>query len=295
MAENITRIFISKNIQRDVVKVNPHAVRSISPVTLVKSLRENRSLIFSLIKREVVGRYRGSAMGILWSFFNPVLMLAVYTFVFSVVFKARWAGGSDSKTEFALVLFAGLIVFNLFSECINRAPSLILNNANYVKKVIFPLEILPVVALGSAMFHFFISLIVWVVFYLLFFGLPDFFIFDLFLVILPLALVIVGLSWILASLGVYLRDVSQIIGVVTTVLMFLSPIFYPVVSLPEEYRPFMELNPITFVVEQARDVMIWSKDLDWSGWAFQMLFSTLVAWLGFAWFQKTRKGFADVL
>jgi len=129
----------------------------------------------------------------------------------------------------------------------------------------------------------------------LFFGLPDFFIFDLFLVILPLALVIVGLSWILASLGVYLRDVSQIIGVVTTVLMFLSPIFYPVVSLPEEYRPFMELNPITFVVEQARDVMIWSKDLDWSGWAFQMLFSTLVAWLGFAWFQKTRKGFADVL
>jgi len=234
-------------------------------------------------------------MGLLWSFFNPVLMLAVYTFVFSVVFKARWAGGSDSKTEFALVLFAGLIVFNLFSECINRAPSLILNNANYVKKVIFPLEILPVVALGSAMFHFFISLIVWVVFYLLFFGLPDFFIFDLFLVILPLALVIVGLSWILASLGVYLRDVSQIIGVVTTVLMFLSPIFYPVVSLPEEYRPFMELNPITFVVEQARDVMIWSKDLDWSGWAFQMLFSTLVAWLGFAWFQKTRKGFADVL
>lgn len=275
--------------------MNPHAVRSISPVTLIKSLRDNRSLIFSLIKREVVGRYRGSAMGLLWSFFNPVLMLAVYTFVFSVVFKARWAGGSDSKTEFALVLFAGLMVFNLFSECINRAPSLILNNTNYVKKVIFPLEILPVVALGSAIFHFFISLIVWVVFYLVFFGLPNFSIFELFLVILPLVLVIVGLSWVLASLGVYLRDVSQIIGVVTTVLMFLSPIFYPVISLPEEYRPFMELNPITFVVEQARDVMIWSKGLDWSGWAFQMLFSMLVAWLGFAWFQKTRKGFADVL
>ncbi len=275
--------------------MNPHAVRSISPVTLIKSLKDNRSLIFSLIKREVVGRYRGSAMGLLWSFFNPVLMLAVYTFVFSVVFKARWAGGSDSKTEFALVLFAGLMVFNLFSECINRAPSLILNNTNYVKKVIFPLEILPVVALGSAVFHFFISLIVWVVFYLVFFGLPSFSILELFLVILPLVLVIVGLSWVLASLGVYLRDVSQIIGVVTTVLMFLSPIFYPVVSLPEEYRPFMELNPITFVVEQARDVMIWSKDLDWSGWGFQMLFSMLVAWLGFAWFQKTRKGFADVL
>ena len=183
-------------------------------------------------------------MGLLWSFFNPVLMLAVYTFVFSVVFKARWAGGSDSKTEFALVLFAGLLVFNLFAECVNRAPGLILSNVNYVKKVIFPLEILPVVALGSAGFHFLISLVVWSIFYLLFFGIPPATILLLPLILIPLVLITLGISWLLASLGVYLRDVSQIIGVVTTVLMFLSPIFYPIVALPEEYRPFHANQPV---------------------------------------------------
>ena len=234
-------------------------------------------------------------MGLLWSFFNPVLMLAVYTFVFSIVFKARWAGGSDSKTEFALVLFAGLMVFNLFSECVNRAPGLVLGNVNYVKKVVFPLEILPVVALGSAGFHLLISLFVWLIFYLIFFGVPQATIVLLPVILLPLVLMTLGLSWLLASLGVYLRDVSQIIGVVTTVLMFLSPIFYPIVALPEEYRPFMQISPLTLVVEQTRDVMIWGKNLDWSAWAFYLLISSMIAWLGFAWFQKTRKGFADVL
>lgn len=275
--------------------MNPHAAKSISPFTLYQSLKTNRNLIYSLVKREVVGRYRGSVMGLLWSFFNPVLMLAVYTFVFSMVFKARWVGGSESKTEFALVLFAGLMVFNLFSECVNRAPSLILGNVNYVKKVVFPLEILPVVALGSAAFHLLVSLIVWLIFYLIFFGVPQVTILLLPLVLLPFVLMTLGLSWLLASLGVYLRDVSQIIGLVTTVLMFLSPIFYPIVALPEKYRPFMQISPLTFVIEQARDVMIWGNDMDWRLWAFYLLLSSLIAWLGFAWFQKTRKGFADVL
>jgi lipopolysaccharide transport system permease protein len=275
--------------------MNPHATRSISPVSCVKSFSANRNLIFSLVRRDVVGRYRGSAMGLLWSFFNPILMLAVYTFVFSLVFKARWSGGSGSKAEFALVLFAGLLVFNLFSECLNRAPSLIVSNVNYVKKVIFPLEILPVVALGSAAFHFLISLAVWMVFYLMFFGIPGPAILQLPLVILPLILMTLGLSWFLASLGVFLRDVVQIIGVVTTVLLFLSPIFYPIDALPEVYRPFIQISPLSFVVEQARDTMIWSKGIDWEGWWVYTGVSALVAWLGFAWFQKTRKGFADVL
>lgn len=222
-------------------------------------------------------------------------MLAVYTFVFSVVFKARWVGGSESKTEFALVLFAGLMVFSLFSECINRAPGLVLANVNYVKKVIFPLEILPVVALGSAGFHLLISLLVWLVFYIIFFGLPGAAIFLLPVVLLPLVLMTLGLGWLLASLGVYLRDVTQVIGVVTTVLMFLSPIFYPVVALPEEFRPVMQASPLTLVVEQARDVMIWGETPNWSAWSVYFLLSSIIAWLGFAWFQKTRKGFADVL
>ncbi|MGA9164525.1 MAG: ABC transporter permease [Thiobacillus sp.] len=275
--------------------MNPHAARSISPLALYQSLRTNRSLIYNLIKREVIGRYRGSAMGLLWSFFNPVLMLVVYTFVFSVVFKARWAGGSDSKTEFALLLFAGLVVFNLFSECINRAPGLVLGNVNYVKKVVFPLEILPVVALGSAGFHMLVSLLVWLIFYLIFFGIPHATIIFLPVIFLPLILMTMGISWLLASLGVYLRDVAQIIGVVTTVLMFLSPIFYPIVALPEEYRPLMQINPLTYVIEQTRDVMIWGKSLNWSVWVVYSLLSSLTAWLGFAWFQKTRNGFADVV
>ena len=272
-----------------------NANRSIAPLEMVWVFFRNSNLIIDLIKREVVGRYRGSSMGLLWSFFNPILMLIIYTFVFSIVFKARWPGGSESKTEFALVLFSGLMVFNLFSECINRAPSLILNNANYVKKVIFPLEILPIVALGAAFFHFAISLIVWLAFFFIFFGLPKPEIFLLLAVLIPLMFLIIGLSWGLASLGVYLRDVSQVVGVLTTVLMFMSPIFYPISALPEQYRALMHLNPLTFSVEQARDVMIWGKGINWSDWSLQLLVSLSIFWLGFAWFQKTRKGFADVL
>jgi lipopolysaccharide transport system permease protein len=279
----------------ELLELNPHAARSISPLALYRSLRTNRSLIYNLIKREVIGRYRGSAMGLLWSFFNPVLMLAVYTFVFSMVFKARWSGGSGSKTEFALVLFAGLMVFNLFSECMNRAPSLVLENVNYVKKVVFPLEILPVVALGSAGFHLLVSLLVWLIFFLILFGIPHATIIFFPVILLPLVLMTIGLSWLLASLGVYLRDVAQIIGVATTVLMFLSPIFYPITALPEEYRPFMQINPLTQVIEQTRDVMIWGKGMDWSAWVAYTFLSSLAAWLGFAWFQKTRSGFADVV
>ncbi|MBY0573182.1 MAG: ABC transporter permease [Undibacterium sp.] len=275
--------------------MNPHAAPSLSPISMIVSMLQHRRLIRSLIHREILSRYQGSIMGLLWSLFNPILMLAVYTFVFSVVFKARWVGGSDSKTEFALVLFAGLMVFGLFAECINRAPGLILANVNYVKKVIFPLEILPVVALGTALFHMAISLSVWLIFYLIFFGLPPLTILFMPVILLPLICFSLGLSWFLASLGVYLRDINQIIGVVTSVLTFLSPIFYPIVALPEEYRYLVQISPLTQVIEQSRDAMIWGKASHWIPWLSYFALSLLIASLGFAWFQKTRKGFADVL
>ena len=268
---------------------------SSSPMEMGGSLWRNRELIMASAKREVLGRYRGSVMGLLWSFFNPLFMLAVYTFVFSVVFKARWNVESDSKTEFALVLFAGLIVYNLFGESISRAPTLVLSNPNYVKKVIFPLEILPVVTLLSSAFHGLVSLGVWLLGYLLFFGLPHLTVLYLPLVILPFSLFIIGLSWALASLGVFLRDVSQCIGTVIMVLTFVTPIFYPVTALPEEFRQWLYLNPITPVIEQARDLLYWGKPPDFALLGSYTIASTLVAWLGFAWFQKTRKGFADVL
>lgn len=266
-----------------------------TPVEMFTSLWRNRELILASAKREIVGRYRGSVLGLLWSFFNPIFMLAVYTFVFSVVFKARWSVGSESKTEFALVLFAGLIVFNLFAECINRAPALILANPNYVKKVVFPLETLTFVSLLSALYHALISLSVWLAAYVILFGVPHASVLYLPFVVMPFALFILGLSWILASLGVYLRDVSQFIGVITSVLMFLSPIFYPISALPESYQHLLYLNPLTPVIEMVRDVLYWGKMPDFLLLALYWLVTGIIAWLGFAWFQKTRKGFADVL
>jgi lipopolysaccharide transport system permease protein len=268
---------------------------SISPIEMVASFWRNRSLIKALVKREVVGRYRGSLMGIFWSFFNPLLMLAVYTFVFGFIFKNRWNAESNSYTEFALVLFAGLMVFNLFAECVNRSPLLILSNVNYVKKVVFPLEILSWVALGSALFHALVSFSVWLIAYLILFGIPHTTVLMLPLVMIPLLLFIIGITWFLASLGVYLRDVSQIVGIFTTALMFLSPIFYPASALPEGIRRFLFLNPLTITVEQVRDLMFLGKIPDFTVLAGATMGGMAIACLGFAWFQRTRKGFADVI
>lgn len=268
---------------------------SCSPKEIAASVWRNRQLLKSLIKREVVGRYRGSVMGMAWSFFNPLFMLTIYTFVFSVVFKARWSTGSDSKVEFALVLFAGLLVFNFFAECIGRAPGLILANVNYVKKVVFPLEVLPWVSVGAALFHLLVSLGVWLLFYLLFFGMPHGTLMLFPFILLPLILMIMGLSWFLASVGVFLRDVGQIIGMVITVLMFLTPIFYPLSAIPQKYHPIIYLNPLTIVVELARGAMIWGQVPHIGLYIGYLCVSLLVAIAGFAWFQKTRKGFADVL
>ena len=262
---------------------------------MISSFWRNRRLIHTLAVREVLGRYRGSLLGILWSLFNPIFMLLVYTFVFSIVFEARWSAANDSKTEFALVLFSGLLVFNLFSECVSRAPTLILSNTNYVKKVVFPLEILPWVTLGSAFFHTLISLFVWFFAYAILFGAPQITSLWLPVVLAPLVLFTMGVSWALASLGVFLRDVSQFIGVVITILMFMSPIFYPTTALPPEYRSLLFLNPLTPAIEMVRDVMYWGKQPDWSTVAIYTSASAATAWLGFAWFQRTRKAFADVM
>jgi lipopolysaccharide transport system permease protein len=222
-------------------------------------------------------------------------MLTIYTFVFSVIFKARWSVQSDSKTEFALILFAGLIVFNLFSECITKAPALILSNVNYVKKVLFPLEILPWVTLYSALFHGIISLLVWLMAYSIFFGMPRATIIYLPLVIAPLLLMIMGVSWMLVGLSVYLRDIGQLIGIFVMALMFLSPIFYPIASLPEEFQMLMLLNPLTIPVEEIRSCLFWGAELNYNYLSIYWVVSLLICCMGFTCFQKMRKGFADVI
>jgi lipopolysaccharide transport system permease protein len=277
--------------------INPHAAQPTSLLSLAKSLWRNRQLIMQMTKREVVGRYQGSAMGMAWSFFNPILMLVVYTFVFSEIFKSRWSGvgGDDSKTQFAVVLFVGMIVLNLFSEVINRAPGLIIANVNYVKKVVFPIEILPVIAMGAALFHSAISLAVLLIAFVVFNGYIHWTVVFIPLILLPLIVLTTGLAWMLASLGVFLRDVGQTIGIITTVLTFLSPIFYPVTAVPISVRQFIMANPLTFIIEQAREILIWGHLPNWTGLGIYTLVASAIACAGYAWFQKTRKGFADVL
>jgi lipopolysaccharide transport system permease protein len=278
------------------VNMNPHAQHPTSLRNLLAGFWRNRQLIWQMSCREVVGRYRGSVMGLAWSFFNPVFMLAVYTFVFSVVFKARWgAGASESRTQFAVVLFVGMIVSGLFTEVLNRAPGLILGNVNYVKKVVFPLEILPIVSMGAALFHSLVSLLVLLIFFAIFNGYLHWTAIMAPLVLLPFVVLTVGLSWIFASLGVFLRDIGHTITIITMVMMFLSPVFYPITAVPEKYRLFIMANPLTFIIEQTREVLIWGQYPNWLGLGIYTFIALVVAWTGYAWFQKTRKGFADVL
>lgn len=249
-----------------------------------------------MTKRDVIGRYKGSVMGVMWSLFNPLFLLGIYTFVFSVVFKARW--GTDlpeSKWQFAILLFVGMIVHSLFSETLNRAPGLILSNVSYVKKIVFPLEILPVVAIGAALFHALVSVLVVVVAFVLINGYLQWSIVFLPIILLPLIILTLGVAWGLASLGVFLRDVAQPIGMIMTVLLFASPVFYPITALPEQIRPWLMLNPLTFIIEQARAVLIFGQIPDWTGLAIYSLVAMGIAWTGYVWFQKTRRGFANVL
>lgn len=275
--------------------MNPNAKHKSSLLEMLRSALKNRSLIFQMTKREVIGRYRGSMLGIAWSFFNPLIMLVVYTVVFSTVFKAKWGIGSDSKTEFALVLFIGMIVHGVLAESMNNSPSLMLRNASYVKKIVFPLEILPWIVIGSTLMHALISVAVWSIFYALVNHSLHWTVILLPVVFLPLVLFSLGISWILASLGVYIRDIGQMTGVLTTVLLFMSPIFYPASALPEPYQTIIYLNPLTFIIEQARDVLMWGHMPNWPGMAIAFFVSFGMAWVGFFWFQNTRQGFSDVL
>ncbi len=276
--------------------MNTHGTSRTSPLAIANSFWRNRQLIRQMTQREVVGRYRGSFMGLAWSFFHPLFMLCVYTFVFSVVFKMKWGIGSEeSKASFAITLFVGMIIHGLFAECVNRAPGLILSNVNYVKKVVFPLEILPMVAMSSALFQAIVSVMVLLAAFFTMNGYLHWTVLLLPAVVLPLTIATLGFAWFLASLGVFARDIGQITGIITTVMMFLAPVFYPVSALPKEYQPLIMANPLTFIIEQARDVLLGGRLPDWHGLAIYSLISITFAWAGFWWFQKTRKGFADVL
>ena len=276
--------------------MNPHAAQPTSLASLARSLWQHRQLIKQMAWREVIGRYKGSIMGLFWSFIHPVLMLTVYTFVFSIVFKAKWgSGGGESKAAFALILFVGLIVHGLLAEVLNRAPSLILSNVNYVKKVVFPLEILPVISLVSALFHSLISLGVLLLAFLAINSYLPWTVIFIPIILLPFIMLVLGFAWLLAALGVFIRDIGQSISIITTIMMFMAPVFFPLSALPVKYHPYILANPLTFIIEQAREVLIFGNLPNWSGLAIFMSIAITFVWLGYSIFQKTRKGFADVL
>lgn len=266
-----------------------------NPFTAARTLWRNRELIMISTKREILGRYRGSLLGSLWAVFHPIIMLSIYTLVFSVIFQARWAEGGESKMEFALILFLGLIVFNIFSDYISRVSHIILANPNYVKKVIFPLEILPLVNLLGVAYHGLVSFLMWLVVHIFVVGLPPYTLFYLPFVLVPFLLLLIGVGWLLSSISVYFRDVPQLTGVIITVSMFLSPIFYSINMVPEEYRWLVYLNPITPAIEMIRALAYWGKLPNLIMLSAYWGAACLVMWGGLISFQKLRKGFADVL
>lgn len=254
-----------------------------------------RTLIWQFARRDVLARYRGSLLGLGWSFLTPLLMLAVFTFVFRVVFKARWGTGGDSDFEFALQAYAGLIVFNLFAEVVSRAPRLVLDQPNLVTRVVFPLEILPWVAVLAGLFHLALNLVALLAATAIARGgLPPS-VLALPLVLAPFVPLLLGLAWFLASLGVFIRDVGQITALAVTLLMFLSPVFYPVASLPERWQPWLRANPLTPAIEQLRRIALEGMWPDWPQLALHLAIAIAIAWAGAFWFAVTRKGFADVL
>ncbi len=261
-----------------------------------RALWKNRELLWVLTEREVAGRYRGSLLGWAWTLLTPLLMLAVYTFVFSQVFQARWEDLQDQGSlGFAINLFAGLLVFNLFSECANRAPTLILENTGFVKKVVFPLEVLGGVIVGAATFHALTSLAVLALFRIVASGgLPRTFLWIPF-VWLPLLLGSLALTWLLSALGVFLRDTGQIVGVLVTMLMFLSAVFYPLSALPDRWHPLLMLNPLITIIEQTRRVAVSGLNPNASYLILGTLLGLVLCEAAYRSFQKARRGFADVL
>jgi len=278
------------------VKICPVKLRSVTFLQRSYIPIHSRSLLWQFARRDVLGRYRGSLLGLTWSFLTPLLMLAVYSFVFVGVFRASWPGTpKGSGVEFALQVFAGLLVFNLFAEVANRAPNLVVEQPNLVKKVIFPVELLAWVTVLSGLFHLLISAATLLVVLLIARGGLPVTALALPLVLLPFLPMLLGLGWFLSSIGVFVRDVSPVMSMLVSLIMFLSPVFYSVASLDPEIRFWMNLNPLTLIIEQVRAVLLLGQ---WPAWGALGLYGVVAcgfATLGGAFFQLTRKGFSDVL
>ncbi len=268
---------------------------SISPIAACRSAVRNWQLITQLTVRDVASRYRGSSAGILWSLIGPLLSLAMYTFVFGVVLRARWGVAGESTFDFALTLFAGLVVHGLVSDVLMRAPHTIAGNPSYVKQIVFPLEILSIVSILSSLFNATISLALLLCFWAFVHEGLYSAVFIIPFLLFPLCLIALGVGWAVAATTVYFRDLGQLVSFVSSGLLFLSPVFYPASAVPVAIRPLLDLNPLTFVIEGVRGALIHGSIPSLESFAIYLLISFCVVSLGFAWFQKVRSGFGDVV
>ena len=257
----------------------------------------HRGLFFQMLKRNIVARYRGSVLGIIWCFAHPLMMLTVYTFVFGIIFKARWGIDTldDNRAAFPLIMFCGMTMFSIFAESLNMAGNLIVQQTNLVKKVIFPLEFLPLLTVCTAFFFGLAWFFLLSVGVFCFLGVPGWTMLLLPLTLLPLLLLSAGLACIVSAFGVYLRDVPQLVAVGVQILFFMTPIFYPVALVPEKLRILLLLNPLTPIVEESRKLFLYGMQPDYTVCLVLLAVCLLIFQLGFCCFAKMKKGFADVL
>lgn len=254
-----------------------------------------RELVRAVTRREIQGKYRGSWLGALWSLLIPLSLLAIYTFVFGVIFKARWPSSDGVDQNFAALLFCGIIIHGLLAEVLTRSPRLVVENANYVKRVVFPLDILSWTITFSALFHFGISLAVLLAFTLIWGDGLFWTILLVPLILLPLILFLVGLSWLLGAMGVYLRDLQYVCSFLATALIFLSPVFYPMSAVPDGFAMAMRINPLTFYIDAMRDLIVLGQLPELSACVTAAALSVAMFIFGFWFFRRVRHGFADVL
>jgi lipopolysaccharide transport system permease protein len=255
----------------------------------------HRDLLSRLVQRDVETRFRGSVLGKVWAFLVPLVMLGLYTFVFGVVIQPRWQDSARSNVEIALTYFSGLILFDFVFECISRAPTLMQEHVNYIKKVVFPLDILAWMVLFGGAFKLAIGSVMLLLFYLFLAGLPPLSALFVPVILLPLALFAVGFVWFLSAFGVYIRDIKQVIGIAAPVAMFLSPVFFPLSAVPERFQKFFYVNPLTYPLESIRAALFAGHWTPSYGFGLYVVVSWLFAWLGFRTFVRLRSGFADVL
>ncbi len=261
---------------------------------LLKLLTEHRDLIRSMVQRELSSRYKGSLMGIGWAIISPAVMIVIFTIIFSGIFGARF-GNTGGHLSFAVYLFCGLLPWIAFSEGVQRSTNAMIENINLVKRVVFPVEALPVNIALAAIVTQLLGTIVLLVAYLVLEQKFHFTIFWLPVLLLIQLVVTLGLGWLMASLGVFIRDMPQINQLALMAWMYLTPIFFPENLVPQNYQALIRWNPIAPLIRSYRNILLEGKMPDWSGLSFTFIFAVICFVFGYWWFQRTKKAFADVL